>query len=431
MRDRSPSKYISPVNRSSEPARIALRYLAATALVIALLVLILNTGRQGIGSMLTAAAARTGALANADQAERYSPNNPETHFVRGTILGATGDLSTAADEMNQSAAGRPDDFALWLSLARARELNGETDAAIAAARQAIPLAPYYVEPHWQLGNILLRAGENEEAFKELGLAGTSNPDLLPGIIGLAWQISNGDVEFVEHSIRPGTPEAYLALGQFFRQAKQVDAAIAMLTAAGDAAKEARQSYVGELARAKQFKTAATLWSRDHKVHIDPGVLINPGFEQESNLNEPGFAWRLDQEPHSFHLSLDPTDPREGSLSLKIDFGGDLEPGQPILSQLILIEPGVHYRLRFAARSEAIVSGSMPRVNVVEGESAQILGEPTDFPRTTSGWREYAIEFQPGQSATAVEIVVGRQACDKQPCPIFGHLWLDNFVLEKL
>ena len=129
--------------------------------------------------------------------------------------------------------------------------------------------------------------------------------------------------------------------------------------------------------------------------------------------------------------MDPTDPREGRLCLKIDFAGDLEPGLPILSQLILIEPGAHYRLRFAARSEAIVSGAMPRVNVVEGESAQILGEPADFPRTTSGWREYAIEFQPGQSATAVEIAVGRQACDKHPCPIFGHLWLDNFVLEKL
>ncbi len=422
---------MSPVSRSSEPARIALRYLAAAALVIALLVLILNTGRQGIGSMLNASAARTGALANADQAERYSPTNPETHYVRGSILGATGDLSAAVDEMNQSVAARPEDFGLWLSLARARELNGETDAAIAAARQAIPLAPYYVEPHWQLGNILLRAGENEEAFKELGLAGNSNPDLLSGIIGLAWQVSNGNVEFVERSIQPRTPEAYLALGQYFRQGKQVDAAIDMLTAAGDAAKEERQSYVGELARTKQFKTAAALWSVDHKIRVAPGVLINPGFEEETNLNEPGFAWRLDQESHSFRLSLDPTDPREGRLCLKIDFGGDLEPGSPILSQLILIEPGVHYRLRFAARSEAIVSGAMPRVNVVEGESAQILGEPADFPRATSGWREYAIEFQPGQPATAVEIVVGRQACDKHPCPIFGHLWLDNFVLERL
>jgi tetratricopeptide (TPR) repeat protein len=422
---------MSPVSRSSEPARIALRYLAAAALVITLLVLILNTGRQGVGSMLNASAARTGALANADQAERYSPTNPETHYVRGSILGATGDLSAAVDEMNQSAAARPEDFALWLSLARIHELNGETDAAIAAARQAIPLAPYYVEPHWQLGNILLRAGENEEAFKELGLAGASNPNLLPGIIGLAWQISNGDVEFVEHSIEPKTPETYLELGKYFRQRKQVDAAIAMLSAAVDAGTKERQSYVGELVQAKQFKTAAALWSVDHKIRVDPGVLINPGFEEESNLNEPGFAWRLDQEPHSFHLSLDPTDPREGRFSLKIDFGGDLEPGQPIFSQLILIEPGVHYRLRFAARSEAIVSGAMPRVNVAEGESAQLLGEPADFPRTTSGWREYAIEFQPGQSATAVEIVVGRQPCDKHPCPIFGRLWLDNFVLEKL
>jgi hypothetical protein len=48
-----------------------------------------------------------------------------------------------------------------------------------AARQAIPLAPDYAEPHYQLGNILVRAGQTEEGFKELQLAAASNPTLFP------------------------------------------------------------------------------------------------------------------------------------------------------------------------------------------------------------------------------------------------------------
>jgi len=270
----------------------------------------------------------------------------------------------------------------------------------------------------------------EEAFKELRLAGASNPTLMPGIIDLAWRVSNGNIELVRRAIAPESPSAYRALGEYFRQREAVSAAIAMYAAAGSAADEDRNSYLRELIGARRFKDAASLWLVVRGTAVAPGVMIDPGFEQESNLDGPGFGWRLSEKRQGFRLALDTNNPREGRSSLRVDFFGDSDPSSPVISQLVLIEPGSHYQLHFAMRSENIVSGGPPLVMVVDSDTGKPLKPSEPFPTATNGWREYVIAFDSGPSATAVGITLQRQACDKSPCPIFGRLWLDNFSLQK-
>lgn len=407
-----------------------IRTAGLTCLLVLFLLLSWRAGRSGLGSLLAAYAAKSNQITAANAAVNLDAASPDSHYVRATILAAS-DLPAAIDEYHQAVLGRPDDYVLWLSLARARELNGEPAGAVAAARQAVPLAPYYAGPRYQLGNILLRAGRKDEAFKELRLAGASNPTLMPGIIDLAWRLSGGDVQFVRQAIEPGTPEGYQALGQYFRAHKEVDAAIAMYAAAGSAAQQDRLSYLGELIAAKRFKEAAALWAVGRQAVAAPGVMVDPGFERESDLTEPGFAWRLGERPQGFHLSLDTASPREGHSSLKVEFNGDPDPGSPIITQLVMIEPHAHYRLRFAVRSESIVSGGLQRVVIVDANTSSALGQSGELPRATDGWRDYAIEFDSGPSASAVQIALQRERCDRSPCPIFGRLWLDNFSLSKL
>jgi tetratricopeptide (TPR) repeat protein len=406
------------------------RNAGSAALLIVLLLLTWNTARSGLASLLTTSAANTSQIAAANAAVSFDTSNPDAHYIRATILSSS-DLPASISEYEQAALARPEDYVLWLSLARARELGGDTAGAVSAARQAVPLAPYYGEPHYQLGNILLRAGEREEAFKELRLAGESNPTLMPGIIDLAWRVSNGNIEFVTRAIAPGSPSAYLALGKYFRQREAVGAAIAMYAAAGNAADEDRNPFMGELIATKRFKDAASLWTVERGKAVEPGVMIDPGFEQESNLDEPGFGWRLGEKRQGFHLALDTNNPQEGRSSLKVDFAGDSDPSSPVISQLVLIEPGSHYQLRFAVRSESIVSGGPPLLAVIDADTGKPLKQSEPFSKSTDGWREYTIDFDSGQSATALKLALQRQACDKSPCPIFGRLWLDNFTLKKL
>jgi len=406
------------------------RNASAAAFVIVLLLLTWSTVRCGLASLLTTYAANSSQIGPANAAVRFDKGNPDAHYIRATILAGT-DLPASVSEYEQAALSRPDDYVLWLSLARARELNGDPAGAVSAARQAVPLAPYYGEPHYQLGNILLRAGQREAAFNELRLAGASNPTLMPGIIDLAWRVSNGNVEFVTRAIAPGSPSAYLALGQYFRQREAVGAAIAMYTAAGNAADEDRNSYPRELIATKRFRDAASLWAVVRGAAVAPGVMIDPGFEQESNLDGPGFGWGLGEKRQGFHLALDTNNPREGRSSLKVDFSGDSDPSSPVISQLVLIEPGSHYQLGFAVRSESIVSGGPPLLAVIDADAGKPLKQSEPFPKATDGWREYTIDFDSGPSATAVKLALQRQVCDKSPCPIFGRLWLDNFTLRKL
>jgi hypothetical protein len=418
-----------PTHGESKTSSPIARTFGAVGLLVILLLLTWNIGRSGLASLLTTYAAQSSQIAPANAAISLDASNPDAHYVRATILEST-DLTAAVSEYQQAAKARPDDYVLWLSLARASELNGDTANAIAAARQAVPLAPDYAEPHYQLGNILLRAGQRDESFKELRLAGASNPTLMPGIIDLAWRVSGGDVQFVTRAIAPETPAAYLSLGQYFRQRQEVAAAISMYLAAGSASEQERRSYLGELIATKRFKEAATLWKLARQDGAAPGVMIDPGFEQESNLKDPGFGWRIGEKDAGFHLSLDTNKPREGRSSLIIQFSGESDPASAVISQLVLVDPGAHYQLRFAVRSDGLVSGGLPLVIVKDASDEKVLGESEKF-ATTEDWREYTIDFIVGPSAGAVRIQVQRQLCSKSPCPIFGRLWLDNFLLHRL
>ena len=384
--------------------------------------------RAGLASLFAAYAGNANVMAAADAAVNLSPGDPDVHLIRGELFEKGGSLSAAIKEYETAATARSDDYVLWLSLARAAELNGERERAIAAARRAIPLAPFYAQPHWQLGNMLLRAGRKEEAFKELRLAGASNPTMMPGIIELAWQFLGGSPDAVTRALNPERPEAYAALGQYFRQRGEVPDAIAMYAAAGSRAREERRSYLAELVSAKRFKEAADLWAVDHSANAI-GEMIDPGFEQETDLTEPGFGWRAGENSTGFHLSLDSTRPRAGRLCLQIKFDGNAANGAPIITQLVRVEAHTQYQIRFAARSESIISGGLPFFEIVDANTGASLAHSDDLPQSTVGWRDYSLDFNSGESP-AIQLILKRKNCSSQPCPIFGRLWLDGFSLLK-
>jgi hypothetical protein len=416
----------------------AARITASAGLLVLFIALMFMAGRAGCASLLTSYAARANVMAAADAAVTLSPDDPDAHLVRGELFETNNNLSSAIAEYQKAASLRPDDYVIWLSLARAHELNGQTSEAIVAARRAVPLAPFYAQPHWQLGNILLRAGKRDEAFKELSLAAESNPVLLPSIIDLAWQTSNGDAQSVMRNINPQTPESSRALAEYLRKYGAVAAAIAMFRVAGGDAEavRARQQFVSELISQKKFTEAFQVWAIDRTATPGNavGVIIDPGFEQESNLEEPGFGWRRTNNASSVKLSLDPAGAKEGNSSLRVEFNGDSDPGSPIISQLVLIEPKTRYQLSFAFRAEDIVSGGLPNVQVIDLNTNKAVGQSSPLPRVANDWREMVFDFlsgDPGASGgAAVQVSLVREHCSTSPCPIYGHLWLDRFSLQK-
>ena len=416
-------------NDNSASRRIV-RIAAALVLLVSFLLLILNTGRAGFSSLLSAYAAKSYEIDSANAAVNLTANSPDAHFARGGVLEARNDPAGAAAEYYAAALGRPDDCVLWLSLARVRELSGDTAGAVAAARQAVPLAPYYAQPHWQLGNILLRAGETEEGFKELRLAAISNPTMMPSVIDLAMHFSGGNAQFIAQAIQPDSPEAYETLGRYLRHFGDLNAAVYVYNASGGRAPDSeRRANTAALIAHKRFKEAYSLWASG-RTGDTAGVMNDSGFEAEGDLQEPGFGWRTVDKVQGFHLSLDTTNPKQGRSSLKVDFDGNSDPASPVISQLVLVEPHAHYQLRFVARTESIVTGGLPRIVAIDGKSNTMLGQSPDLPQASNGWRDYSFDFDSGESS-AVQISLQRQSCSGPACPIFGRLWLDDVWLQKL
>lgn len=418
------------------PATFRLVDLPARVILISLFILfsllLWLSARAGLASLLYTFAASTRQPVAANVAVKLSPDDPEAHYLRGAIFEADGNLDAAITEYNEAIARRPDDYVLWLGLAQAQELNGQPQVAIAAAQQAIRLAPHYAQTHWQLGNLLVRSGRTEEGFRELRLAGSSNPKLLLPTIDLAWQLSGGNVQFVLQAVQPATPVAHQAVAEHFKKRGRMADAIAVLRSASSVDRDYRRVNLEELLAAKRYVEAYALWSigRTGSEAVSPSM-SDPGFEQERRLDEPGFDWRTENKAETILLTLEPANPKEGKASLKVEFRGDSPPATPIISQLVLVEPNTRYQLNFSVRTESLVSGGLPLIRIVDPVTNEVLGQTNSFSETAVNWQEYFVEFTTKETTGAILVVLQRQRCANDACPIFGGLWLDNFSLRKL
>ncbi|MFN7926790.1 MAG: hypothetical protein U0Y68_02400 [Blastocatellia bacterium] len=422
------------MNSSAEKSS---RWQQVIGLLLMLLLLYASwmSGRIGIARLSSEYAVVTSSVAAADTALAWSPTDPQAHFARAAAL-ADHEQSAAAITAFQVALQRkPRDYYFWLKLARTQDWAGQEGAARASYASAVRLAPYYAAPRWELGNLLLRAGADEEAFAELRRAAHSNSTLLPAVIDLAYNTYTGDRARIGAALQSSTPEAQLELARYFSKRGKLGDALSYLDAAGNEEAEVmRQAWLSELFYQRQYPAAYQVWRSHPARKADPGLLTDGSFEGELTFDqEAWFGWQLSNTAaREVKAAVDPQKPRAGQRSLRLEWSGDPKLTIPILSQLAVVEPNQSYRLRFAARTETLISAGMPYLAVAVKNGLQLveLGQSALLPRDGENWREYSVEFTAPPETHAVTILLRRQ-CETTPCPIYGRLWLDDFMLQPL
>ncbi len=372
-------------------------------------------------------------LSESQRAINTTPSDPEAHSGRALVLLNTQGLAAALTEYERAVALRPNDYFLWLELGRARDMADDEQGAIAALEQSVRLAPFYAQPRWQLGNVLFRAGRVEESYGELRRAALSDVSLLPNLIDLVWGATDGDPVAVERIIQPERASWHIALAKIFIKRGKIAEALAQFRAAGGLAEKDKQALLNELLAAKRYQEAYEVWVIDSGESKGLALIHDGGFESKVSRDNTGFGWQLARDAPTLRLSLDRNNPHSGTQSLRVDFNGDANPGQPILTQLIPVEPNMHYRLRFNARTEEIVTGGLPLISLSDASSKDnsVLAVSSPLPQSSDGWREYSIDFTSSKTTSAVLITVHRQNCSSGPCPVFGRMWLDDFVIQKV
>jgi tetratricopeptide (TPR) repeat protein len=409
-----------------------LRWLLVAAAIGACLFAIRSAAAFGFSRILATYSLTARHLGAAKKAVELTPKDAEAHFVSAVVLGMSNTPAQSVSELEQAVALRPADYTLWQQLGLLRDQAGDKTGAVAAFDESIRRAPFYSQPRWNRGNVLLRSGQYEAAFLDLSQAAQSNPDLIPILIDLAWGISRGDVKLTEQLAQINGDKMRTAFAKLLARRGKGQEAIAQLGAAGDVPEVVRHELIDQLLAKNAFKEAFEIWKGalgSQSQNESAGASIyDGGFEGSLSFGETGFGWRVPRDMQATSVSLDSGEPQSGSKNLRIEFNGNSNPN---ISQLILLEPSGRYRINFASRSQDIVTGGLPLFVVSDAGDRKVLGHSAPLAKGASEWETYSFEFTTTPTTTAVVLSLQRENCTTSPCPIFGSISLDSFSVEQL
>lgn len=369
------------------------------------------------------------------EAVRLAPADPVAHRAHAVVLAKAGLTAEAVSEFKKAADLRPADHQLWIELGRLQEQSGNKEAALIAFHEAVRCAPYYAQPRWNLGNLLLSLGRRDEAFAELSRAGGSDPNLFSELLMIAWNQYPGNALAVERAVQPQTPQARIQLAQFLVWRGLPNEALAVFRQTEDVSERDREELITTLIDGKWFNEAYEVWLSEGSIDGTPGtglaVIDNPGFESGDRFNRKGFGWQSPRDLGEVSITLDNLEPKAGRRSLCLDWKGITNVSVPTLSQLILVESATRYRLSFAARTKDLSTGTPPFIGVLDADSGETLAQTAPLSTGSNPWQDSTLEFSTRGDTRALRIFVQRPRCSETVCPIYGRTWFDSFSLQKL
>ncbi len=373
--------------------------------------------------------------AAADRAVALSPGDAEAYSAQGDVFQSVADYPHARDAYARAVQLRPRDYYLWLVLGVMRDQNQDQEGALQALRQSVSLAPSYAEPRWQLGNLLLRMGQMDQAFSELRQAAIGNPSIWPNVIDLAWGVYRHDAGAVAGVLRPETNIDRMALALFFARNNQNDAAVDQFLQCRSIEGSLRnraQNLLDTLLSARAFTEAYEVWERMKGLPLTSRAEVRDGgFEESIVVGQSGFGWQITPNVPNVIMSFDEGEHQSGKRSLRIDFRGNSNPTYPLLTQLLLVKPLTRYHVGIFARSQDFLSAADPIITFFDASdpNPKVLALSPPLRSDPNVWREFAVEFTTNAETQAVTISVARQNCT-EPCPAFGTLWLDSVSITS-
>lgn len=409
----------------------ALRLLAAIIAITCCLLLMQSAARFGFARLLGKYAIAANSIAAADQAIAVAPSDAEAHRARARVLNRLQMPGDARKSFEIASGLRYRDDYLWLELGNTHDEQGDTTSALAAFDQAVRWAPHYAHPLWQRGNLKLRMGQYADAFADLRAAAASKKSLLPSLIDLAWGLGRGDVKAAEHLIQVNNDQDRLMFALFLAKKGRGHECLEQLRLLGTPlSDENRHELVQQLIAGRAFRAAFELWRTDDAVKSP--VISNSGFEAPINLAsaDTTFGWYFLGKSEA-KVVRDGSEKLSGSTSLLLGFNGDWKAPAETIKQRIVVEPEKRYRISFGVRTKDIVTGGPPAIAVKDAGTNEHLGQSQAFPTSSSNWQTMEFEFSTKPETQAILLQFTRVADACSPCPIFGELWLDDFVIEDV
>lgn len=341
-------------------------------------------------------------------------------------------LDKARSDNENAVRCAAQDYRYWLELGRTREQAGDRLGAETAMRRSVEIAPAYAYPRWMLGNVLLRENKKDEALEEFKRVAATHSVLRQQVFYLVWETSDGNADELKR-LFGDTPVVRAALAVFYAGKNLPNESVQMWQSlTPDEKAENREAGKNALRinYEKLNAQAAAMFASDLELeNAKIGEITNGGFEQKiSESTAAIFGWHIDQ-IKNIGISLDTRQPREGKLSLKLNFNGYSEPTLQAVPQFVAVEPGGRYKLSFAIRTADLKSAGTPVLEVADMKTLKTLGASQPFASGTADWQIQTIEFAVPPDSQSVWIRTTRAFCGAN-CPIVGAVWYDDFKLER-
>jgi pentatricopeptide repeat protein len=381
-----------------------------------------------------------GKLEGADLALKYSPHDPLIRWQRGGVYfdAANEDLqdehlNVALDDLHQAARMNPEDYRIWLSLGRVLDRSGSTAEARVALERAMKLAPRHFDPHWALGNHLLRSGDRDASFAQMRLALANRPSAISIVFDYAWAVYEGDGKAVAEALSP-PPEAKSRMISLLISRGDVEDGLSVWREMESPGLKDLQRVTESLMSAGRFAYAYEIWSKagisDRPSADLHSLLANGSFEEKlpSDSRTPFYTWRIGR-PAGVRLTQDRKEQLTGEQSLRISFDVEENAALLLAAQTIPIKPKTRYCLSFFVKTEELESLSTPLVEIYDSadiKRARAASAP--FPTRDNNWAESVISLATQTETEAITVRLVRPPCAESPCPINGRIWLDDFKL---
>lgn len=379
------------------------------------------------------------AIENARLATELAPGDPLTHWALAEIQHSKLPL----DQVNQSireyeraASLAPNDYRFWLALGRALEQSGDSQEAEKAMTRAVELAPAYAYPHWYLGNLLLRSGNDSDAFAHLRRAADADPELWGQVYNLLWEAYGKNPAELDKAIGP-TSAARADFAQYLIGRQKIDDGLRIWGALTTQEKQDHRA-TGELLTKsllgmKRFRQALEMWNEvapGDRVRGRVGQLFDGGFEQKTDSATAGpFGWQV-KSVQQAQAGADPATAHSGSRSLRLLFKSPAKT-EVSVGQLVIVEANTQYDFECFLKTSRLESAGTPMVEILDATDGVLLSNSAAAPAGDNDWQRVSIGFKTGAKAEAIVIFITRSSCGENSiCPIFGSVWYDDFDLKR-
>ncbi|MDD2605201.1 MAG: O-antigen ligase family protein, partial [Desulfobacteraceae bacterium] len=349
-------------------------------------------------------------------------DDADARYAYGRLGEGDLDWAGAAAHYRRAALLDPLKMDAWLGLGEMRAVDGDPDGArrIAAFCQG-QLAPLV---RWKWRQSLLT--------HELGMteAFAANVNFL---ITQAFKTNDAFFLLETHCrtitacaldlLAPVNRPAYLNWAMRWGRSEAAAAVWSLLEADGKAGEDLALDYVHFLLARKEAAEARRIWLAG--AGREP--MSNGGFEAEPTGK--GYDWRIgrNRDGH-WRIQRVAQEGRDGSVGLRVDFGGQENVSFAHLSRIVPVTPEAVCRLGFWWKTRGLTTDQRPFVEVMGHDVGGLLMRGMPVAETSDGWQQAELIFTPPADCHAVLVRLRRLPSRRFDCKIAGHLWLDDFQM---